>query len=154
MTFSSLSGEHSFETDAHIDFLTSISLLFQRLGMRQTERTKTEDIDTDLKLKQKHEIDNPPPPPSYDAPHVIITDPQSVSEKIRQTDSIVEPKLETPTEIQDNFMNGVKTTKQVLQELNDQTIADVLSEEVMFPEIDTENDLYLSMMMMFFQKTT
>ena len=37
-------------------------------------------------------------------------------------------------------MNGVKTTKRVLQELNDQAIADVLSEEVMVPKIDTEID--------------
>ena len=41
----------------------------------------------------------------------------------------------------DNFLNGVETTKQVLEELNDQAIADILSEEVMAPKVDTEIDL-------------
>ena len=40
----------------------------------------------------------------------------------------------------DNFLNGIKTTKQVLQELNDQAIADLFSEETMVPQIDTEID--------------
>ena len=39
-----------------------------------------------------------------------------------------------------NFLNGVKTTKQVLQELNDHAVADLLSEEVIVPKIDTEID--------------
>ena len=77
--------------------------------------------------KQKYEIDDDPPPPPY--PTAVYTDP----EKIRQFNGdVVDPKLETPTEIEqndtqrkfdqvwlDNLLNGVKTTKQVLQELND-----------------------------------
>ena len=119
--------------------------------MTQTETVKVEDIKTKQQLNDKYQIDNTPPPP-YDAPHVFITDPQNASEKVKQVD-IVEPKLETPEEIEqndtqrkfskywlDNFLNGVKTTKQVLQELNDQAIADVLSEEVMAPKVDAEID--------------
>ena len=119
--------------------------------MTQTETVKVEDIKTKQQLNDKYQIDNTPPPP-YDAPHVCITDPQNASEKVKQVD-IVEPKLETPEEIEqndtqrkfskywlDNFLNGVKTTKQVLQELNDQAIADVLSEEVMAPKVDAEID--------------
>ena len=70
-----------------------------------------------------------------------------------QIHKTLEPKLETTGEIkqedaqrksdqdwQDNFLNGVKTTEEVVQELNDQAIADLLSEEVMAPQIDTEID--------------
>ena len=92
MTVSRLSEDYSFQYYAYTDFLTSISFLFRKLGLTQIETAKTEDIDTDFKLKQKYEIDNlPPPPPPYDALHVFITDTESVSEKIKQTDVIVEP---------------------------------------------------------------
>ena len=84
----------------------------------------------------------------------MYVDPNTVSEKIRQFNGdIAEPKLETPSEIEqnnaeqkfdkawlDNFLNGVKTTKQVLQELNGQAIASLLSEEIMTPKADTEID--------------
>ena len=84
----------------------------------------------------------------------MYIEPDSISEKIRRFDGdIVESKLETPSEIKqedtqrkfhkawlDNFLNGVKTTKQVLQELNDQAIADIVSEEIMAPKADTETD--------------
>ena len=117
--------------------------------MTQTETIKTEDIKTELQLNDKYDIDTPPP---YNGSHVFITDPQNVIEKIKQV-VIVETKLETPGKIKqedaqrksdqdwlDNFLNGVKTTKQVLQELNNQVIAELLSEEVMVPQIDTEID--------------
>ena len=80
------------------------------------------------------------------------TEPENIDEKVKQVD-IVEPKLETPTEIEqsdnnrksDNdwlneFLVGVETTKQTLQLLNDQNIAAVLSEETDVPQIDTKID--------------
>ena len=84
----------------------------------------------------------------------MYIEPDSISEKTSQFNGdVAEPKLETPSEIKqndterksdkawlDNFQNGVKTTKQVLQELNDQVIADLLSEEIMVPQLDTEID--------------
>ena len=79
---------------------------------------------------------------------------ETLAKKIRQFNGdVVEPKLETPAEIRQNdtqrkfdqvwlndFLNGVKTTKQVLQELNNQAIVDLLSEKVMVPEVDTQID--------------
>ena len=84
----------------------------------------------------------------------MYVEPDSISEKIRQFNGdVAEPKLETPSEIKqnnterkpdiawlNNFLNGVKTTKQVLQELNNQAIADLLCEEIMAPKADTEID--------------
>ena len=106
-----------------------------------------------MQLKEKYEIgDDNPPPPLYKA--AVYTDPQSFGKKIRRFDrDVVEPKLEIPVEIKqeeaqrkfdkvllNTFLNGVKSTKQVLQELNDQSIADILSEEVTAPKTDTEID--------------
>ena len=152
MTIIALSADYSFQFEAYTELLTSLNFLFRRLAMPQIEKVKTEDVKTKQQLNDKYEINAPPP--SYDAPHVFITDDlQNGSQKIKQVD-VVEPNLETPEEIEQNevqkksdqewldiFLNGVKTTKQVLQELNDQAIADLLSEEVMVPQIDTEIDL-------------
>ena len=79
-------------------------------------------------------------------------EPENIEEKVKQVD-IVEPKLETPTEIEqsdnnrksdndwlDDFFAGVETTKQRLQELNDQAIAAVLSGETDVPQIGTQID--------------
>ena len=154
MTVSTLSTNHSFQFDAFTELLTTLSLLFRRLASTQADAIKSEDDRTVLQLKTKYEIDDDDPPPPYPYSAVYTTKPGNVSEKIRQfNEDVVEPKLETPTEIKqnntqrkfdqvwlDNFLNGVKTTKQVLQELNDQAIPDLLSEEVMVPEADTQID--------------
>ena len=131
--------------------------MFRRLASTQADTIKSEDGKTALQLKTKYEIDDDPPPPPPPYPYfntAVCSKPGNVSEKIRQFNGdVVEPKLETPAEIKqndtqrkfdqvrfDDFLNGVKTTKKVLQELNDQAIADLLSEEVMVPEVDTQID--------------
>ena len=153
MTVGALSTDHSFQFDTFTDLLITLSLLFLQLAMIQTEAVKTEDIKTEQQLKQKYEIDDvDSPPPPYTRP--VYVEPDSISEKIRQFNGdVAEPKLETPSEIKqndterkpdiawlNNFLNGVKTTKQVLQELNNQTIADLLCEEIMASKADTEID--------------
>ena len=137
--------------------MTTLSLLFRRLASTQADTIKSEDGKTALQLKTKYEIDKDPPPPPPPCPYfntTVCSKPGNVSEKIRKFNGdVVEPKLETPAEIKqndtqrkfdqvwlDDFLNGVKTTKQVLQELNNQAIADLLFEEVMVPEIDTQID--------------
>ena len=151
MTAGALSTDYSFRFDAFTDLLTTLSFLFRQLATTQNETVKTEDIKTYQLLKQKYEIDDPLPPP-YTGPEYV--EPDSISEKIRRFDGdITEPKLETPSEIRqedtqrkfdkvwlDNFLNGVKTTKQVFEEVNDQAIADRLFEEIMAPKADTEID--------------
>ena len=151
MMVGALSTDYYFRFDAFTDLMTTLSFMFRQLATTQNETVKKEDIDTDWQLKQKYEIDNDdPPPPHYTGP--VYVEPDSISEKIRQFNGhVAEPKLETPSEIRqndterkfdkvwlDNFLNGVKTTKQVFQELNDQAIADLLSEEIMVPKADTE----------------
>ena len=106
-------------------------------------------------MKTKYEFDDNDPPPPYPFDTVednLNTEPENIDEKVKQVD-IVEPKLETPTEIgqSDNnrrsandwlneFLAGVETIKQTLQELNDQAIAVVLSEETDALQIDTKID--------------
>ena len=153
MIVDALSTDHSFQYDTFTDLLITLSFLFQQLAMTQTETVETKDIKTEQQLKQKYEIDDvDPPPPPYTGS--VYVEPDSISKKIRQFNGdVAEPKLETPSEIKqkdterkfdkawlDNFLNGVKTTKQVLQELKDQAIADLLSEEIMAPKADTEID--------------
>ena len=153
MTVGALNTDYSFRFDAFTDLLTTLRFLFQQLATTQNETVKAKDIKTDQLLKQKYEIDddNPPLPP-YAGPVYVELD--SISEKISCFDGeIAEPKLETPSDIKqedterkfdkawlDIFFNGVKTTKQVLQELNHQASADLLSEEIMAPKADTEID--------------
>ena len=80
------------------------------------------------------------------------TEPENIDEKFKQIDR-VEPKFETPTEIKlsdstrkvDNkwlneFLAGVENTKRILQEMNDEAIAAVLSEEADTAQIDTKID--------------
>ena len=82
----------------------------------------------------------------------MSTEPENIDEKFKQIDR-VEPKFETPTEIKlsdstrkvDNkwlneFLAGVENTKRILQEMNDEAIAAVLSEEADTAQIDTKID--------------
>ena len=155
MTVSTLSTDHALNFDAFTDLTTTINLLLRRQRNENTNRIKLEDDNTDLKLKTKYELDDddtPPPYPFGTTEDNLNTEPENIEEKVKQGD-IAEPKLETPTEIEqsgntrkadkswlDDFLAGVKNTKQTLQELNDQAIAGVLSEEIDAPKIDTEID--------------
>ena len=83
-------------------------------------------------MKTKYEFDDSDSPPAYPFDTIqdnLNTEPEKIDEKFKQID-IVEPKLETPTEIEqsdknrkfDNdwpneFLVGVETTKQILQGL-------------------------------------
>ena len=106
-------------------------------------------------MKTKYEFDDIDPPPAYPFDTIqdnLNTEPENIDEKFKEID-IVEPKLETSTEIKqsdntskagkkwlDDFLAGVENTKRTLQELNDQAIAAVLSEETDVPQIDTQID--------------
>ena len=141
MTVSTLSTDGAFTFDAFIDLSTSINLSLRGQRIESISRIKLEDDNTDLKLKTKYEFDdnNPPPPYRFDTiEDNLNTESEKIEEKVKQAD-IVEPKLETPTEIEQNdnnrksdndwlneFLAGIETTKQTLQELNDQAIAAVL----------------------------
>ena len=141
MTVSTLSTDGAFTFDAFIDLSTSINLSLRGQRNESISRIKLEDDNTDLKLKTIYEFDdnNPPPPYPFDTiEDNLNTESEKIEEKVKQAD-IVEPKLETPTEIEqsdnnrksDNdwlneFLAGIETTKQTLQELNDQAIAAVL----------------------------
>ena len=102
MTVSTLSTVHAFTFDAFTDLTTAINLLLRRQRNENTNRIKLEDDKTDLKLKTKYEFDdnNPPPPYPWDTiEDNLNTEPKNIEEKVKQVD-IVEPKLETPTEIE------------------------------------------------------
>ena len=148
MTVSTLSTDGAFTFDAFTDLSTSINLSLRRQRNESINRIKSEDNNIDLKLKTKYEFDDKDPPPPY--PFNTIQDtlnnePENIHEKFKQID-IVEPKLETRTEIKqsnntrkadkkwlDDFFAGVENIKQTLQELNDQSIAAVFSEETDAP---------------------
>ena len=157
MTVSTLSMNNSFKFDAFTELLTSLSVFFRGLGNTQIQRIRSEDDATALQLKRKFEFDDPPPPPPYPVDTIadnLNIEPEETSEKIKHDDGDnVEPTLETATKIEnintqrkfdkvwlDNFLNRVKTTKQVLQELNDQAIADLLYEELNAPTTNTQID--------------
>ena len=150
MTVSTLSMNNSFKFDAFTELLTSLSVFFRGLGNTQIQRIRSEDDATALQLKRKFEFDDPPPPPPYPVDTIadnLNIEPEEISEKIKHDDGDnVEPTLETASKIEnsntqrkfdkvwlDNFLNRVKTTKQVLQELNDQVIVDLLYEELNAP---------------------
>ena len=155
MTVSTLSTDYAFNFDAFTNLTTSINLSLRRQRNECISRIKLEDDNTDLKLKTKYEFDDNDPPLPYPFDTIednLNTEPENTEEKVKQV-GIVEPKLEAPTEIEqsdnnrkfDNdwlneFLAGVETTKQTLQELNDQAIAAVLSEETDAPQIDTKNN--------------
>ena len=152
---STLSTDGPFTFDAFTDLSTSINLSLRRQRNESISRIKLEDDNTDLKLKTKYQFDDndlPPPHPFDTIEDNLNTEPENVEEKVKQVD-IAEPKLEMPTEIEqsdnnrksnndwlDDFLAGVETTKQTLQELNDQAIAVVLCEETDAPQIDTKID--------------
>ena len=155
MTVSTLSTEYAFTFDAFADLTTAINLSLGRQRNESISRIKLEDDNTDLKLKTKYEVDDNDLPPPYLFDTIednLNTEPENIEEKVKQVD-IVEPKLEMPTEIKQSgnniksdidwlneFLAGVETTKQTLQELNGQAIAAVLSEETDVPQIDTQID--------------
>ena len=155
MTVSTLSTDSVFTFDAFTDLSTSINLSLRCQRNESISRIKLEDDNTDLKLKTKYEFDDSDPPPAYPFDTIqdnLNTEPENIDEKFKQID-IVEPKLETSTEIRqcdntrkadkkwfDDFLAGVENTKQALQELNDQAIAAVFSEETDVPQIDTQID--------------
>ena len=167
MTVSTLSTDGTFTFDAFTDLSTSINLSLRRQRNEGISRIKLEDHNTDLKLKTKYEFDDndlPHPYPFDTIEDNLNTELENIEEKVKQVD-IVQPKLETPTEIEqndnnrksdndwlDDFLAGVETAKQTLQELNDQAIAAVLSEETDAPQIDTKIDNILSMTMSFLVK--
>ena len=104
-------------------------------------------------MKTKYEFDDNDPPPPYPFDTIqdnLNIDLENFDEKFKQID-IVKPKLETSTEIKqsgntrkadkkwlDDFLADVENTKQTLQELNDQAVAAVLSEETDMSQIDTQ----------------
>ena len=155
MTVSTLPTDDAFTFDDFIDLSTSINLSLIRQTNESISRIKLEDDNTDLKLKTKYEFDDSDSPPPYPFDTIkdnLNTELENIDEKLKQI-GIVETKLETPTEIEqsynkrksDNywlneFLAGVETTKQTLQELNDQAITAVLSEETDAPQIDTQID--------------
>ena len=155
MTVSTLSTDGAFTFDTFTDLSTSINLSLRRQRNESISRIKLEDDYIDLKLKTKHEFHDNDPPPAYPFDTIqdnLNTEPENIDEKYKQID-IVEPKLETSTEItqSDNtrkadkkwlvdFLAGVENTKQTLQELNDHAIAAVLSEETDVPQIHTQID--------------
>ena len=149
---------HRFLTE-FTDLSISINSLLRSQRNQNISEIKAEDDNTDSNLKTKYDFDdddyNNPPPPPYPIETIqdnLNTEPENIDEKAKQVD-IVEPKLETPAEIEesdktkkagkswlDEFLAGVENTKHTLQELNDQAIAAVLSEEANTPKIDTEID--------------
>ena len=160
MTVSTLSTEYAFTFDAFTDLTTAINLSLRRQRNENISRIKLEDDNTDLKLKTKYEFDDndlPPPYPFDTIEDNLNTEPENTETKVKQAD-IVEPKLETPTETGksgnnrkfDNdwlneFLAGVETTKQTPQELNNQAIAAVLTEETDVSQIDTKiNNIFIN----------
>ena len=155
MTVSTLSTDYTFNFDAFTNLSTSINLSVRRQRNESINRIKLEDDNIDLKLKTKYEFDDddlPLPYPFDTIQDNLNTEPENIDEKFKQID-IVEPKLETTTEIKqsdstrkadknwlDDFLAGVENTQRILQELNDQAIAAVLSEETDAPQIDTQID--------------
>ena len=102
MTVSTLSTDGAFTFDAFTDLSTSINLLLRGQRNESISRIKLEDDNTDLKLKTKYEFDdnNPPPPYPFDTiEDNLNTEPESIEERVKQV-VIVEPKLETSTEIE------------------------------------------------------
>ena len=108
MTVSTLSTDDAFTFDAFTDLSTSINLSLRHQRNKSINRIKLEDDNIDLKtkLKTKYEFDdNDPPPPPYPFDTIqdnLNTEPENIDEKFKQID-IVEPKLETSTEIKQSY---------------------------------------------------
>ena len=131
MTVSTLSTDGAFTFDAFTDLSASINLSLRRQRNESINRIKFEDDNIDLKLKTKYEFDDndsPPPPYPFDTiQDSLNTESENIDEKFKQID-IVEPKLETSTEIKetkntrkadkkwlDDFLAGVENTKRTLK---------------------------------------
>ena len=126
MTVSTLSTDGAFTFDAFTDLSTSINLSLRRQRSESINRIKLEDDNIDLKLKAKYDFDDNNPPLPYSFGTIqgnLNTEPENIDEKFKQID-IVEPKLETSTEIKqsdntrkagkkwlDDFLAGVENTK-------------------------------------------
>ena len=155
MTLSSLSTDNTFTFDAFSDLSISINLLLRSQRNQKISEIKAEDDNTDSILKTKYDFDgddynNPPPPyPIETRQDNLNTQPENIDENAKQVD-IAKPKLKTPAEIEesyktkkadkswlDEFLAGVENTKRTLQEVNDQAITAVLSEEANAPKVDT-----------------
>ena len=103
-----------------------------------------------MKIETKYEIDDPPPPPkTVTIEGNLNNEPESVDEKSKRIGNIIEPTLETATQIEisdadrkkeqewfDDFLGGIATPTE--QELNDKVIAQMLSEETDNPQMDVK----------------
>ena len=113
MTVSTLSTQYAFTLDTFTDLTTAINLSSRRQRNEGISRIKLEDDNTDLKLKTKYEFDDndlPPPYPFDTIEDNLNTELENIEEKVKQV-NIVEPKLETPTEIEqsDKIENLIMT---------------------------------------------
>ena len=103
-TVSTLSTDSAFTFDGFTDLSTSINLSLRRQRNESINSIKVEDDNTDLKLRTKHKSDDDNPPPPYAFNTVadnLNTGPGNIDEKAKQV-GIVEPKLETPTQIDES----------------------------------------------------
>ena len=125
MTSSTLSTDGAFTFDVFTDLSTSINLSLRRQRNESINRIKLDDDNIHLKLKAKCAFDDNDPPPPYPFDAIqdnLNTEPENIDEKFKQI-NIVEPKLETSTEIKqsdntrkadkkwlDDFLAGVENT--------------------------------------------
>ena len=98
---------HRFLTE-FTDLSISINSLLRSQRNQNISEIKVEDDNTDSNLKTKYDFDdddyNNPPPPPYPIETIQVnlnTEPENIDEKAKQVD-IVEPKLETPAEIEES----------------------------------------------------
>ena len=107
MTVSTLSTEYAFTFDNFTDLTTALNLSLRSQRNENISRMILEDDNTDLKLKTKYEFDDndlPPPYPFDTIEDNLNTELENIEEKVKQV-NIVEPKLETPTEIEQSDNN-------------------------------------------------
>ena len=107
-----LSTDGAFTFDVFTDLSTSINLSLRRQRNESINRIKLADDNMDLKLKTKYEFDDNDPLPPYSFDTIqdnLKTEPENIDEKFKQI-VIVEPKLETSTEIKqsDNTRKAAK----------------------------------------------
>ena len=112
MTVSTLSTDGAITFDVFTDLSTSINLSLRHQRNESINRIKLADDNMDLKLKTKYEFDDNDPLPPYSFDTIqdnLKTEPENINEKFKQI-VIVEPKLETSTEIKqsDNTRKGAK----------------------------------------------
>ena len=101
MIVSTLSTDGVFTFGAFTDLSTSINLSLRRQRNESINRIKLEGDNIDLKLKTRYDFEDNDPPPAYPFETIqdnLNTEPEEIDEKFKEID-IVEPKLETITEI-------------------------------------------------------